>query len=73
MVIDMMQTRFERCPTFVIVKSMVFLLETLDDIIVLINLMLLDLYDDIGIDALHNYPKLLIISIMQGNDCRNVN
>jgi hypothetical protein len=69
----MMQNELERCPTFVIFNSKVFLLETPDDIFLLINMMLLDLYDHIDIHALHNSPKLLIIGIIQGNDSRNGN
>jgi hypothetical protein len=73
MVTNMMNTGLERCQHFAIVNSEVFLLGTLDDIIVLSNLMMLDLYDHIDIHALHNSPKLLMISIIWGNYSRNGN
>jgi hypothetical protein len=54
MVTNMMNTGLERCLHFAIVNSEVFLLGTLDDIIVLANLMISDLYDHIDIHDLHD-------------------
>jgi hypothetical protein len=59
--------------TFSIVNSEVFLLGTLDDIIVLAILMMSYLYDKIDFHALHNSPKLPIISIIWGNYSINGN